>query len=1754
MFKSSLDDEEDYKSIKLPVFSDGSEWEAVVFELKINLEKVWKHSKEMDIVDYLEGIQQYCKIDYIKKADKIIYHAIVTAAKRDSFARKQIMAAEHDDAVPQIKRNEGLKLFNLFQSIFLNKSKDQANLPNAQKEFFTSKMKKGESAKDYISRVDKAVSDLAILNEKVTTNSWLFIMANGLLPEFKKCRDGVLFSEPDFDTIVKLKAKIMKEETVLGLSKPESKTATSSEMASSAVENCTFCNKKGHMKSECRKLKKEQAEKKAEKDKYWCNFCSASGHTTDYCYWNPDNNDQFNPVIKKGKGKQSKGKAKDGGGNGKGKGKKGKGNSKGGRGNGNFPASYTPNTAYYTADHQEWQQWDKKTDIKDESETPNWQDYNFLIFEKDQKEQLLVLLDENDSFPETPEVFLAKKDEQKSKKALNGNYSNSDWSNFDFLDSDKQIVGENFFVLLDKNKDELTAWTQNNAWTQQDFRVCTWGDQPTFRTTKGGPECDSLLATTSSTIHLTKYSIQQQMKLKMAEIKERKENGEEGLWMFLDSGASRSVIRENSPLRPYLYDLSETNGSCSVGNGASLQYLEKGLITNGNEVTVVKDLQFDLYAAVAAAKRGVSCILDFNSKGENRSYLLCKKSGSVTPLIERKSGILEVPVHLFVNKDGYDKGLTATETTETIPMSKISKFWYGMDRHEFDPECRANNKDELSLFMFDIIKSLNPKQRDYLIHARLAHLPRKAILQMVKNGAEGIPYEGKFKELCRPCLQAKQRAENHGKETNRHPEGKPGEHLHSDLAVVNLSDFAGYKYVLTVVDEISDEVIVTLLKTKDAETTLAACKKTLEIISARNNNIKLKTWQFDRGGEFLNDLFDEWIVRTIGAKQLFSNIEHPWENGRAERSFATIFAKARAMLMYADLPNGLWGKAVQHAVFLKNRCPSSRLQFMAPLQFRTGEKINFTRLRVFGCPAQIFVKVKDRENNKLSTRSEQGTFIGMSTLGNGFMFRIKRTRQIVEIDSADVKFNETFSDCRDKMGKIIKGGRVLDPDLINVPEATDPEMNNDKIEKESSRFSQSNYYSSLSDDEVNDDSTNDSETSSEDNASKKDENVKRFFLQPKIEPIKKVKKLKSGNKNSKTKATTEMNRLATSAGFTSKPPPINETRSRREPKPRDKFEPNFEPTYKRAKSILTIQSDEDDSNLDPEMVECEQLMSCMEQALIHENELKSSDEQEIYNSLLDLSSPDPKSQSAIDKMPEEKRKRYNDATIKEFEGMKKKKVMEYIRITDLPAGSKIYICVVNWVTKFVLGTYSKTKCRICFGGHHYVKTFTDCFAPTVNFCSVLTMLCLAAMFGWFIGSLDYSQAYLNADIDEECFLRAPDFLKEYDTDGTEFIWKLKKVIYGHPKGSRLWAECLTKKLQELGFKQLTTDQCVYAKWHNWNLSDLKSDSHFVFILVHSDDLIIISNLQSMMLQEKRTLLTAFEGVDQGNLSSFCGVEVEINDNGIKLSMEYYWQKIMKRFGISNDAKEDKPIKAKINKTDCPENIDEKRKTTYLQIIGSIIFGFTHCRLDLAFPVGMLTRVMHNPSDKHLKQLYGLLKYINATKSWALHYFRDYNIRYGMDFTFFAFCDSSHGDDESSFRSTGGWFFFLSEGQATISAKSGQTQDVALSSTEAETIWACSASTQGAFLKQFLDELNIFGKVSFDLKEDSMPAINAQRKNVSQSRFRHIKIKYHYLRQLINDGWCRLVKINTKEQVADIATKILSADTTQYFSKIILGID
>jgi hypothetical protein len=268
------------------------------------------------------------------------------------------------------------------------------------------------------------------------------------------------------------------------------------------------------------------------------------------------------------------------------------------------------------------------------------------------------------------------------------------------------------------------------------------------------------------------------------------------------------------------------------------------------------------------------------------------------------------------------------------------------------------------------------------------------------------------------------------------------------------------------------------------------------------------------------------------------------------------------------------------------------------------------------------------------------------------------------------------------------------------------------------------------------------------------------------------------------------------------------------------------------------------------------------------------------------------------------------------------------------------------------------------------------------------------------------------------------------------------------------------------------------------LSSITPESTITVILVHSDDLIIASNNPGNLKRIKTQLLQAFDGVDQGDLTSFCGVKINATPDSMELSMDYYWNKLLKKFNVNENDTQDVPLKSKVLRSECPAQVDKARQKEYLQIMGSIIYGYTHCRLDLAYAVGMLTRVMHSPSANHLTQLRNLLKYSNKTKSWRMTYHRDPSIQYGMDFVFHGGVDSSHADDQDTMRSTGGWFFFLRKGQGSVSAKSGQSPDVALSSTESETIWACSAATQGAYVKQFLDELCLFRTVTFELHEDS----------------------------------------------------------------------
>ena len=63
--------------------------------------------------------------------------------------------------------------------------------------------------------------------------------------------------------------------------------------------------------------------------------------------------------------------------------------------------------------------------------------------------------------------------------------------------------------------------------------------------------------------------------------------------------------------------------------------------------------------------------------------------------------------------------------------------------------------------------------------------------------------------------------------------------------------------------------------------------------------------------------------------------------------------------------------------------------------------------------------------------------------------------------------------------------------------------------------------------------------------------------------------------------------------------------------------------------------------------------------------------------------------------------------------------------------------------------------------------------------------------------------------------------------------------------------------------------------------------------------------------------------------------------------------------------------------------------------------------------------------------------------------------------------------------------------------------------------------------------------------DNKSAINISKNHVMHTKNKYIAIKYHYMRELVQDKKVRMEYVNTKEQIVDIFTKALSKDAHEY---------
>ncbi|GJQ93783.1 hypothetical protein Tco_0004922 [Tanacetum coccineum] len=221
---------------------------------------------------------------------------------------------------------------------------------------------------------------------------------------------------------------------------------------------------------------------------------------------------------------------------------------------------------------------------------------------------------------------------------------------------------------------------------------------------------------------------------------------------------------------------------------------------------------------------------------------------------------------------------------------------------------------------------------------------------------------------------------------------------------------------------------------------------------------------------------------------------------------------------------------------------------------------------------------------------------------------------------------------------------------------------------------------------------------------------------------------------------------------------------------------------------------------------------------------------------------------------------------------------------------------------------------------------------------------------------------------------------------------------------------------------------------------------------------------------------------------------------------------------------------------CPRGIFHNQSKYALEIIKK--YGMETSDLVVT-PMEEKSKLDEDPQGKsvdptHYHGMIGSLMYLTSSRPDL--YSKDSYI------ALTAFADDDHAGCQDTRRSTSGSMQLL--GDRLVSWPSKKQKSTAISSTKAEYISLSGCCAQILWMRSQLTNYGLrFNKIP--LYYDNESAIALCCTNVQHSRSKHIDIRYHFIKEQVENGLVELYFIRTEYQLEDIFTKALGRERLKF---------
>ncbi|GJR63360.1 retrovirus-related pol polyprotein from transposon TNT 1-94 [Tanacetum coccineum] len=237
---------------------------------------------------------------------------------------------------------------------------------------------------------------------------------------------------------------------------------------------------------------------------------------------------------------------------------------------------------------------------------------------------------------------------------------------------------------------------------------------------------------------------------------------------------------------------------------------------------------------------------------------------------------------------------------------------------------------------------------------------------------------------------------------------------------------------------------------------------------------------------------------------------------------------------------------------------------------------------------------------------------------------------------------------------------------------------------------------------------------------------------------------------------------------------------------------------------------------------------------------------------------------------------------------------------------------------------------------------------------------------------------------------------------------------------------------------------------------------------------------------------------------------------------------------------------KVSLKDCPSNdwdVERMSKVPYANVVGSLMYLMVCTRPDIAYVVSIVIRYLANPGKNNWETVKWILKYLKGTADVGLVCGRDQGKHVDVD----GFVDANYAKDPDKGRSIIGYVFMVHG--CVVSWKATLQHVVALSTTEAEYMALTEAVKESIWLKGLLIELGVNLR-SVVVNCDNQSAIHLSRNAMFHERTKHINVRYHFIREIVESKEIGVAKIGTKDNAADAFTKVVPGPKFKYCMKIL----